>query len=148
MTVLRNRWNMQRQTLLAGLIVQWSAVKNRASNGGELKQRREGETWTITRNRSSLWKGEKRREYEWTKVKNRRPSLSLHRRQYFFFFFYRHETITIDQNREFFRINTTDKTILFANRSGIRHFPSNERANIRKNIRSDNDRITFFNMYD
>lgn len=66
----------------------------------------------------------------------------------FFFFFYRHETITIDQNREFFRINTTDKTILFANRSGIRHFPSNERANIRKNIRSDNDRITFFNMYD
>lgn len=75
-------------------------------------------------------------------------SLSLHRRQYFFFFFYRHEMITIDQNREFFRINTTDKTILFANRSGIRHFPSNERANIRKNIRSDNDRITFFNMYD
>lgn len=66
----------------------------------------------------------------------------------FFFFFYSHETITIDQNREFFRINTTDKTILFANRSGIYHFPSNERANIRKNIRSNNDRITFFNMYD
>lgn len=48
----------------AGLIVRWPAVKNRASNDGELKQRRGCETWTITRNRSSLWEGEKRREYE------------------------------------------------------------------------------------
>lgn len=66
----------------------------------------------------------------------------------FFFFFTDTKRLPLIKTSEFFRINTTDKTILFANRSGIRHFPSNERANIRKNIRSDNDRITFFNMYD